>query len=642
MPPANSRNNQKTSTRRMIDVTEKELREVYEAAFKICSWATASEVYDALKTTGFDEQRAIDKLNAGRTRQPTNNAANEILGGFGLEPDPEDGAEEMPGNHTMEVHDQPKLRITLPSKRASPIPDPRAENQMSKRPRRNAPQKPMANNSRDTAIIIYDEDEISDSSQQLPPPPRESPRAFTNGVDSPHLLACPSSLDSVTDPIEPETRNADSAHPTPEKRPALFTNNSSPAKINSASPKAHPSPRTSQQTQASIKQYMLPVPPQRQGVDFAQIAPTVQGFPPYSNRDVWRSRHRPPTRGPPKHRFPERKDSPSSENTSAPASATITTVNSDSDEKEGAGPPQIDPSRAFQPKRLSRDVFNDDSYNGSKYSSPFPYKKTGQGTFEEEILPKRSSSPALLSSLKQGEVRGRRASPGFMDDKEISVIISVKSHISDVSTLPAPPRSPLKGKGKRPTIEVLIEKEDKVDGPSRLKAELRGERAPREIPDEIPSSQPSPPPITPDLALNSVREEEEIQEVIEVHGGMRETRKARQSSSELNEPPSTLPSPDRPKKKKQDVELVVDDNEEEDNIDKSFLPPVVKKSGSSKPKRSAPRGRRVALEREREKKAGKMRVNVGQNEERGEQEEEVKQEREVMMTRERRRRVGRG
>ncbi|RPB20901.1 hypothetical protein L211DRAFT_488996 [Terfezia boudieri ATCC MYA-4762] len=671
MPPLNSKNSQRASTRRMVDVTEKVLRGVYEPTFKSCSWATAGEIYQALKATGFDEQRAIDKLNSDRPKQPTNNAATEILGRFGLEPDPEDGAEERPETHTMDVHDHPKQRIASASKRASPIPDPRAEYQMSKRPRRNAPQKPMANNSRATPIVIQDEeDEISDSSQQLPPPPQEPLLASTNGVGSPPHL--PSSLDSITDPMEPWIMDVDSAHPTPSKKSVLFTNDSSPAKINPGS-RALRSPRPMQTTQASIRNYILPVSPQRRAVDPAQIASTVQGLPSRSNHDVWRSRGRPPTPGPPNHLFPEC-NTPSSENTSAPASATITTVSSDSDEgdeKERQSLPQTDFSNlAPQRKKVGYEVFNDDSYHGPIYSSPFPHKKIGQGNFKAETLPKHSTSPALLSSLKQEEVWGRKASPGITEGKEEILQVNLdKPNLSGVPTLPAPPLSlsQIKGKEKRPTIEVLIERTAQgVDGPSKLKAEVRGGRAPREFRDEIPSSQPSPPAVSRHTTPNP--ELEEFQGVIEVHGGMRETRykramgqamNARQASSELSELPFIPSSPDRPKKK-QDVELVDDDDEEEEDddndeaeeesIEELSPPPAMKKISSSKPKRSAPRGRGVAVARKKEKtpgnekKAGtsKWWVTVAQDEEGGERDEEVKQGGPVMMTRERKRRVGRG
>ena len=545
----------------------------------------------------------------------------------------------------MEVHDHPKQRMVAPSsKRASPIPDSRAESRTSKRPRRNAPQKPMTSNSRTTPIVINDEeDEISDSSQQLPPSP-QAPRVFTNGVgSSPHL---PSSLDSVTDPIEPWMMDTDSTHQTPHKGPVLFTNNSSPANISPAPPTAHLSPRPTQPTQASIRSYMLSVSQQRD-IEIHQTASTVYGLPTRQSRDVWRSKHRPPTPGPPNH---ERQDTPSSESP-APVSATITTVSSDSDErgeKEGHDSPQVDLSCLAL--RKVRYEFNDDSYIGPRYSSPLPHKKTGQGSTKAETLTKHGTFPVLLPNLKQEEFQGgRKASPGIMDSEEIA---QVKPNLSDVPTLPAPqlPLSSIKGRGKRPTIAVLIEKTVQgADGLSKPNGELRGGQATQEFRDEIPSSQPSPPPVSrhasPDPDFG------EPQDVIGLHGGMRETRykrtagqarNAQQPSSELSDPPLTPPSPDRPKKKKQDVEVVVDDNEEGNSIEELSPPSAVRKSSSSKPKRSAPRGRGVAVARKKEKTPGNGKkagiskwVTAGQNEEGGEREE-------VMMTRERRRRVGRG
>ena len=630
------------------------------------------EVYQALKTTDFDLQKAIDKLNADRQRQkkkPANNAASEILDRFGLESDPEDDAEEKPGNHIMEVHDHPKQRVAPSSKRASPIPDPRAENQMSKRPRRNAQQKSMANNSRATAIVIHDEeDEISGSSQQLPPPSQEPPRAFTNGVGlPPHLPARPSSLDSITDPIEPEMMDVDSAHPTPCKRPVLFSNNSPPASINPVPPKARPPPRTTQPAQAPITDYMQSMLTQRRGVD--QIA----SMPSHSNRDVWRNRHRLPTPGLQQH-SPDCKDTPSSEDTSTPASPPqgkmelvseiITTGSSDSEEQDEAEEPalpQIDLGVAILPKKVRHEVFNNDS--SPIYSSPFPHRKTSQGNSEVETLPKHNNLPALLlSGLKKGKVRGRKASPETEDDaEEISEAISVKPNFDSTLTLPA---SLLKRKEKRSTIEVLIEKGVQgADGRSKPRAENRGGRAPWGVRYEIPSSQPSPPPIsrpaTPDLGLDPV-EEEEVQEVTEAHGGMRETRhkrtggqtrRARQSSSGLSELSFIPSSPDRPKRK-QDVKVVdncVDSSDSDDDdtsdVEQIPLPPAAKKSSSSKPKRSTPKGRRVAIARGKPlgngKRVGKEWVDVYQNEEGGEQQEKLKQREEAVMNRERKRKVGR-
>ena len=43
MPPLNSKSSQRASTQRMVDVSEKVLRGVYESTFRSCSWATASE-----------------------------------------------------------------------------------------------------------------------------------------------------------------------------------------------------------------------------------------------------------------------------------------------------------------------------------------------------------------------------------------------------------------------------------------------------------------------------------------------------------------------------------------------------------------------------------------------------------------------
>jgi len=564
----------------------------------------AGEVYQALKTTDFDERRAIGKLNADRLRknkQPTNNAASEILHSFC---GPEQ-AEEKPRNHTKEDHGQPKRRIAPSSKRASPIPDPQAENQTPKRPRRNAPQKPMANNSRATAILIHDEeDEISGSSQQLPPVPREA----SSGLDSPpHLPARPSSLDSVTDPTESEVMDVDSLL---HKRPVPFTNSSSPAKIRPSLPTVRPPPRA---TQTSIRNYILPMSPQRRGIDPARIVPMIQGLASHPHNDVRGIRHRTPTPGP---LYCECKGSPSSGNTSAPASpppgeresasATVTTMSSEEeeeDEEEEAGPLQIDPSVATLPKKVGYEVFNDDTYLPS---SPLPHKKTAQGNLEVEILPKRSASPALLPSLRRQEARGGKALPA------------------------PPPLSPLERKRKEPIGGAV----QGVDGPSKPKA---GGQALREIREEIPSSQPSPPPIsrhaTPELELVK---EEEVQDVIEVHE-MREARhkrgkarEARQTSSELSEPQSIPSSPDRPKKK-QDVEVVGDD----DDIEEKSPPPVVKKS--SKPKRPPPRGRGVAVTKKKKTlgsgERGKMWITVDQDEEGGEQE---------IIVRERRRRLWRG